>query len=233
MRGQARIDGKPLFGPIDLVLPAGEWSCLLGPSGVGKSTILNLFADLTETVEFDGDFGASDAQPLQKRIALMAQQDLLMPWLDLRQNVSIGNRLRGERVNTQHAKDLLHRVGLGDHLSKRPAELSGGQRQRVALARTLMEDCPVVLLDEPFSALDARTRADMQDLASRMLADRTVLHVTHDPAEAARLGQHIFVLNEQGLSRIPAPMAMAPRAVDDTDVLSLQASLLNFLRQAT
>ena len=122
-------------------------------------------------------------------------------------------------------------VGLRDHAGKRPTELSGGQRQRVALARTLMEDRPVVLLDEPFSALDARTRADMQDLSAQMLAGRTVLHVTHDPAEAARLGQQILVLTETQLITVPAPTQPAPRDVDSAAVLDLQAALLNRLRQ--
>lgn len=231
LRGSAAIKQARLFEPVDMTLPAGRWTCLLGPSGVGKSTILNLLAGLAEGVRFDGAIGASDGQPLTGRIALMAQEDLLLPWLDLPRNVALGARLRGDKSDLAQASALLQDVGLGAHLDKRPVQLSGGQRQRVALARTLMEDRPVVLLDEPFSALDARTRADMQDLAAQMLAGRTVLHVTHDPAEAARLGHQILVLSHRGLSTIAPPASPTPRPVDDSAVLSLQAHLLNILRQ--
>ncbi|MQY44254.1 ATP-binding cassette domain-containing protein [Epibacterium sp. SM1969] len=231
LRGSASFGQARLFGPVDITLPAGRWSCLLGPSGVGKSTILNLLAGIATDVRFDGSFGASDNHRLGGRIALMAQEDLLLPWLDLAHNVTIGARLRGDKADLKRAQDLLQEVGLGAHLHKRPSELSGGQRQRVALARTLMEDRPVVLLDEPFSALDARTRADMQDLAATMLKGRTVLHVTHDPAEAARLGHQILVLSQAELTSIEPPASPTPRPVDDSKVLSLQADLLNFLRQ--
>lgn len=232
MRGTAHIGETRLFGPLDISLPVGRWTCLLGPSGVGKSTILKLFADLADGVQLNGDFGATDNAPLTGRVAVMAQEDLLMPWLDLRRNVSLGARLRGEKRNLTRAEQLLSDVGLAGHMDKRPAALSGGQRQRVALARTLMEDRPVVLLDEPFSALDARTRADMQDLAATMLHGRTVLHVTHDPAEAARLGQQILVLTETGVHNIPAPDTAIPRPVDSADVLQFQSQLLNELRKA-
>ncbi|MBT8155175.1 ATP-binding cassette domain-containing protein [Epibacterium ulvae] len=233
LQGSALIGQTRLFGPVDLNIPAGRWTCLLGASGVGKSTILNLFAGLADGVTFDGSFGAGDKAPLGRRIALMAQEDLLLPWLDLPRNVALGDRLRGDKGDLERAKRLLADVGLGAHLSKRPTALSGGQRQRVALARTLMEDRPVVLLDEPFSALDARTRADMQDLAATMLEGRTVLHVTHDPAEAARLGHRIIVMSPIGLTHIDTPPASTPRPVDDGDVLALQGELLNFLRQDT
>lgn len=231
LQGRALIGQTRLFGPVDITLPAGRWTCLLGPSGVGKSTILNLLAGLSEGIRFEGEFGARDQRPLEGRIALMAQEDLLLPWLDLPHNVTLGARLRGDKSDLNRAAKLLHDVGLGDHLEKRPKALSGGQRQRVALARTLKEDCPVVLLDEPFSALDARTRADMQDLAATMLQGRTVLHVTHDPAEAVRLGHQILVLSHEGLTSIAPPTTTTPRPVDDSEVLKLQADLLNFLRQ--
>ena len=130
------------------------------------------------------------------------------------------------------AAALLEQVGLIDHAAKRPAQLSGGQRQRAALARTLMEDRPIVLLDEPFSALDARTRAQVQDLTAQLLGNHTVLMVTHDPSEAARLGEAILILNERGLVPWPAPPGAAPRAVDDAKTLAAQGALLAALRAA-
>ena len=136
----------------------------MGASGVGKSTVLKLFAGLADAVDFQGDMTDPG------RIAMMAQQDLLLPWLTALDNVMIGARLRGEAPDKDHAQLLLEQVGLKDHAQKRPHALSGGQRQRVALARTLVEDCPFVLLDEPFSALDALTRLNMQDLTAQLFS---------------------------------------------------------------
>ena len=229
LTGTARIGGARIFGPLSLIAEAGQWTCVLGSSGVGKSTALRILAGLDQDITLDGEAGAGDDLPLAGRVALMAQSDLLMPWLDVTGNVTLGARLRGEAVDLERARAVLLRVGLGEHLHKRPPELSGGQRQRVALARTLMEDRPVVLLDEPFSALDARTRANMQDLAAELLQGRTVLHVTHDAAEAARLGQRILLMTEAGIDEIAPPAAPVPRAFDAGETLAFQASLLRRL----
>lgn len=230
MRGSAEIDGTSIFKTLDLHVAAGQWTCLLGSSGVGKSTVLKLFAGLAEHVSFNGEFG-SDAGPLEGRIALMAQSDLLLPWLSVSENVALGARLRGERSDQARVMTVLERVGLADRAKRKPTELSGGQRQRVALARTLMEDRPVVLLDEPFSALDAKNRARMQELAAEVLEDRTVLLVTHDPAEAARLGHVITVMTDRGIEAVAPPDGQVPRAVDDENVLKVQAALLAQLRE--
>jgi len=144
----------------------------------------------------------------------------------------LGARLRGEQADTSRAEHLLQAVGLDVHADKKPHALSGGQRQRVALARTLMEDRAIILLDEPFSALDARTRAEMQELAFGLLEGRTVLLVTHDPGEAARLGHSILVMTESGLTEIAPPAAQPPREVDDIETLAAQAALLKRLRDA-
>lgn len=230
MQGAAHVGATPLFAPLQLAAAAGAWTCLLGPSGVGKSTILRLFAGLGGNVTFDGSFGASDNKPLDGRVALMAQDDLLLPWLSALDNVMIGAKLRGQHPDPNRAHTVLAQVGLTDHATKRPTQLSGGQRQRVALARTLMEDRAVVLLDEPFSALDAKTRARMQDLAVETLQGRTVLLVTHDPAEAARLGDAILILGDTGIEHVPPPPSPAPRAVDDPATLHAQGALLSRLR---
>ncbi len=230
--GTATIEGAPLFAPLTLTLEAGKWTCLLGGSGVGKTTVLRLIAGLGTGAEFVGEITASDGQPVPERVAYMAQDDLLLPWATVAKNVSLGARLRGEKPDLARRDRLIERMRLQDHMSKKPAELSGGQRQRVALARTLMEDRPIVLLDEPFSALDARTRADMQDLAAEALQGRTVLLVTHDPGEAARLGQSIVVMTQQGVTRCQPPHAPAPRKVDDLETLETQGALLRLLREA-
>ncbi len=232
VNGRANIGNAPLFAPLTLTLGAGQWTCLLGGSGVGKTTVLRLIAGLETGAAFTGEITASDAQPVTDRVAYMAQDDLLLPWATVAQNVSLGARLRGEKPDLGRRDRLIRRMRLQDHMTKKPSELSGGQRQRVALARTLMEDRPIVLLDEPFSALDARTRADMQDLAAETLQGRTVLLVTHDPAEAARLGQSIVVMTQQGLTACEPPRAPAPRHVDDLETLETQGALLRLLREA-
>ncbi len=230
--GRASIDGQPIFGPIALAIEAVAWTCLLGPSGVGKSTILRLIADLPTGVRFEGTVRATDGRSLDGRIAYMAQSDLLFPWLDVLGNVLAGARLRGEPPDRHQAREMVARVGLAGREAARPRHLSGGERQRVALARTLMEDRPVVLLDEPFSALDARTRAGMQVLAAELLAGRTVLLVTHDPAEAARLGHRINVLTEAGLAEVAPPAAPPVRPVGDAGTFACQTALYRAIGQA-
>ena len=188
----ARIDnaslaygGRWLFDGLDFALEEGLWTCLLGPTGVGKTSLLRLFAGL-ETP----DSGTASAG----QVSYMAQQDLLMPWLTVIENAVIGSRLRGEPPDYDRAQGLLASVGLAACAGDYPRTLSGGMRQRVALIRTLMEDRPLVLMDEPFSALDAITRLRLQSLAAELLRGRTVLLVTHDPLEALRLGDRIHVM---------------------------------------
>ncbi|KUF09881.1 ABC transporter ATP-binding protein [Pseudoponticoccus marisrubri] len=229
--GRAEIAGRTLFEDLSLQVPAGRWTCLLGPSGIGKSTLLRLLAGLAGPVTFTGRCGAADGTPLQGRVALMAQDDLLLPWLDVAGNATLGARLRGRRADPARLDHVLAQVGLADLATRRPAELSGGQRQRAALARTLMEDRAVVLLDEPFSALDARSRARMQELTADSLQGRTVLLVTHDPAEAARLGHRIVVMTERGLHDLAPPPGPVPRPAGDAATLRLQAELLEILRR--
>ncbi|WP_111735648.1 ABC transporter ATP-binding protein [Roseovarius amoyensis] len=225
MTGSAAIDGTPIFSHLDLTLTPDSWTCLLGASGVGKSTVLRLFAGLADGVTFDGVLCAPG------RVAMLAQRDFLMPWLSVLDNVILGARLRGEHPDRTLARDRLAQVGLADHVDKLPLSLSGGQRQRVALARTLMEDCAVVLLDEPFSALDALTRAQMQELTAELLRGRTVLLVTHDPNEAARLGQTILIMTPSGLVEVTAPSTPIPRDIHATDVLRAQTDLFDHLRR--
>ena len=231
LTGRATIEGRAIFGPLTLEAPAGEWTCLLGPSGVGKSTVLRLLAGLGDEVLLAGEAVAGDGKALSGRVALMAQTDLLMPWLDVTANVTLGARLRGRKAQRDRALEVLDRVGLSSHAAKRPDALSGGQRQRVALARTLMEDRPVVLLDEPFSALDALSRARMQDLSADLLSGRTVLHVTHDTAEAARLGQHVLLMRAGGITSVTPPPGPIPRRYDAPATLDFQGRLLRMLME--
>jgi len=217
--------GRALFDGLELDLPGGEWTCLLGPSGIGKSTLLRLVAGLAPK-DATADIRADDGLPLAGRIAWMAQPDLLCPWLDVAANVMLGARLRGERADKDRARALLAAVGLADKETAMPATLSGGQRQRAALARTLMEERPLVLMDEPFGALDAITRWRLQELAADLLKGRTVLLVTHDPREALRLGDAVRVL-----AGAPALLgrALQPRGMSNNALLAAEHRLLDEL----
>ena len=230
-----RYDSATIFRALDLTLPAGRTTCLLGPSGVGKTSLLRLIAGLAHGAEGEAldDAGCS----LSGKVAYLAQQDLLLPWRSVLANVLLGPGLRGEVIGPEllaRARDLLRRVGLAGKESARPASLSGGMRQRVALARTLLEGRPVVLMDEPFSALDAITRYELQDLAAELLRGRTVFLVTHDPLEALRLGHGIRIMSgtPARLGQALEPAGEPPRDPGDTAVLRQQAELLAQLSRA-
>ncbi|MCC5969010.1 MAG: ABC transporter ATP-binding protein [Pararhodobacter sp.] len=233
-----RLHGALWMGPARLIrnlsldMPAGRWSCLLGVSGVGKSTIARMIAGLPGPHRLDGTLLADDGQPLPGRVAMMAQGGQLLPWADLVHNVTIGARLRGARPDTGRARTLLAQVGLAGLEARRPDALSGGQRQRVALARVLIEDCPVVVLDEPFSALDTVTRLAMQDLAAKLLHGRNVILITHDPLEAIRLSDRAWLLGPNGTTALELPDGPTPRDYRAADTLAAQAALLSRLHMS-
>jgi len=211
---------------LDLRVGRGETVAVVGPSGCGKSTLLELAAGLSEprsgrlSVE-----GVETAAGRLRRSAYMPQRDLLLPWLTAIDNAALAPRLRGlsrERARRE-AAPLFERLGLDGFQRARPAELSGGMRQRVAFARTLLTGKPLLLLDEPFAALDAITRADLQTwLIDALRAEpRTVLLVTHDVEEALYLADRVLVLSQRparSLFAEPSPADRAqPRAEAVTD----------------
>lgn len=224
-----RFDAHTIFENLSFEIEGGKFVALLGSSGVGKSSLLKIVAGLAKASS--GSVIGTDGLPIKDRIAYMGQQDLLYPWLTVMGNVTLGARLRGEAVDRAWAEHLLERVGLGSRRKALPMALSGGMRQRAAIARTLYERQPIVLMDEPFSALDAITRAMVQDLAAELLVDRTVLLITHDPMEACRLAHRLMVLSGYPAS-LGAPIMVAgktPRAPDDPNVLKSQGQLLRSL----
>ncbi len=234
-RARLVYDGTVLFDGLDLALPQGRTTCLLGPSGVGKTSLLRLIAGLASP---EPPTEITAALPLAEgAVAYMAQHDLLLPWLDVLENTVLGYRLRGAGDNDeirQRAVILLSQLGLAHALHQLPATLSGGMRQRVALARTLLEDRPLILMDEPFSQLDAITRWELQDLAGTWLKGRTVLLITHDPLEALRLGHRILVMagRPATLGTPIEPQGDTPRDPSDPTLLALQAELIARLRSA-
>ncbi|MCG9624529.1 ABC transporter ATP-binding protein [Vibrio mediterranei] len=227
-------DAQPIFSNLSVQFEAGSWTALLGPSGCGKSTLLRYIAGLlTEKVTFTAKTVVPSLTQLSSNVAYMAQQDLLMPWLTVVDNVCLATRLNGQRIeaNTKaKAMALLEQVGLDSKANVLPNELSGGQKQRVALARTLMQDKSIVLMDEPFSALDAVTRHKLQNLAAQLLCDKTVLLITHDPQEALRLGEQILVMNGKPaqLNKIIPPQSAIPRDIDG-EFATIQQSILEHL----
>lgn len=224
-----------LFDHLNLTLKPGQWTCLLGSSGVGKSTLLRLIANLTTpNASFQGEITTNSPEPLADQVSYMAQTDLLLPWLTTLDNILISSRLRGKAVSQSHAQDLLNQVGLTNAMHKYPHELSGGMRQRAALVRTLIQDKPIVLMDEPFSAVDAITRLELQSLAAKLLVDHTVLLVTHDPIEALRLANEVMILSGQPaeLSSVMSLTTAIPRDPADPEFIKHQADLFSALRQA-
>lgn len=225
---------KVLFENLSVSFAIQQWSCILGPSGVGKTTLIRLIAGLSDYA--GGTVSCDDGIAIPPRIAYLSQDDCLLPWLSALDNVLIGMRLRGilSKDAIKKAKHLLDAVGLSKAIDLKPKQLSGGMRQRVTLARTLLEDRDIVLMDEPFSALDAITRLRLQDLAAELLKNKTVILVTHDPLEALRLGQHIYVMSGRPatLGEALVPTGNIPRPLDDQKLLQLQAELLQRLSNA-
>ncbi len=224
--------GQVLFQDLSFVVDQGSCTCLLGPSGCGKSTILKLVSG-DPSLSFTGTIRCGGGETASGRTAWMAQQDLLLPWLDVLANVLLGAKLRGEVTGelAEKGRELLVQAGLADFIHAMPATLSGGMRQRVALLRTLMENRPVLLMDEPFSALDALTRIRLQNLSARLTKGATVLLVTHDPLEALRMADRILVLAGRPV-RIAADISLAgmpPRDADDPEIADNYPGLLNLL----
>lgn len=198
--GGARADELLALDGIDLSLRRGEFVSIVGPSGCGKSTLLNVLAGLDPptggSVRLAGGQGAD---PLGA-VGYMPQSDLLMPWRSVLDNAALGPQLRGEPLSAARARAAasLPRFGLDGFEDAWPSQLSGGMRQRVALLRTFLGDHELLLLDEPFGALDALTRQDMhEELLEHWREDRkTILFVTHDVGEAVFLGDRVLRMSK-------------------------------------
>jgi len=214
---------------VSLSTAPGEFTCLIGASGCGKSTLLSLVAGLDQPTAGKIKVGG--------RVALMFQEPALFPWLTTAGNVELALRARGAGRAERKARavELLEVVNLRDFAGKRPHELSGGMRQRVALARALAQDADVLLMDEPFGALDAMTRDLLHDELDRVCASRnlTVLFVTHNVREAVRLGDRVVLLSSRPgrvIADYPVPI-QRPRRIDSVPVAELARTITDRLRE--
>src|SRR5919197_139390 len=186
------------LAPVTLSIPQGRFVSLIGPSGCGKSTIFNIIAGLLEPTGGRVLIDGIDATGTIGRVGYMLQKDLLLPWRTVLDNVILGMEIQGEPLKQarERALPLLQRYGLEGFERLYPNSLSGGMRQRAALLRTLLFDTDVILLDEPFGALDAQTKLQMQEWLLQLWSDfgKTVLFVTHDVEEAIYLSDEVHVM---------------------------------------
>ncbi|MHC5307955.1 ABC transporter ATP-binding protein [Bartonella sp. LJL80] len=225
------------LAPTDLTLEAGTFTALIGPSGCGKSTLLNALAGFVEPA---GGSMTIDGKPIEgptPSIGVIFQQYALFPWFTARGNIefALRNQKVSRAIRRERAMAALAEVGLQDQGEKYPGQLSGGMKQRVAIARTLAIEPKVLLMDEPFGALDAQTRLSMHDLLLRVWAEHqtTVLFVTHDVDEALLLADKIHVMSKAPGKIIQSYAIETPRprsvARFDASLLSIRAEIISLL----
>jgi len=201
------------LAPVTLSIPQGRFVSLIGPSGCGKSTIFNIIAGLLEPTGGRVLIDGVDATGTIGRVGYMLQKDLLLPWRTVLDNVILGMEIQHVplRAARERALPLLHRYGLAGFEYLYPSALSGGMRQRAALLRTLLFDTDVILLDEPFGALDALTRLELQRQFQELKQSlrKTLVLVTHDLGEAFRLADRIAVLRAGKVLQLATPEELA------------------------
>lgn len=205
--------GTPVLENVDLEIPSGEFFVLLGPSGCGKSTVLNLIAGFEMPTAGNISCGNEPVRsPGRDRIVIFQESDSLYGWLTVVDNVAFPLRVLGVSASDRRERALgaLKLVGLHEHAAKFPSQLSGGMKQRTQIARALVLESPILLMDEPFAALDAQTRSIQQDelVQLTMRMKRTVLFITHDIGEAILLGDRIGVMRAGPRSSIKEIVAV-------------------------
>jgi NitT/TauT family transport system ATP-binding protein len=234
-----RLGDVPIYDNVTFDVAPGEFVCLLGPSGCGKSTALRLMGDLLPMQDGTITVGGRTPAGAWDRLAYVFQQPRLLPWRNALANAAFGLEMRQPEIpkadRESRARTQLEKVGLGKDLEKMPLMLSGGERQRVALARALALDPEIILMDEPFSALDPNTRLRLRDQIIELWehSDKTVIFVTHDMDEALYLADRIVVMSNKP-ARVASILEVGqPRPRDvlgDERLLAQRRTLLQLFR---
>jgi NitT/TauT family transport system ATP-binding protein len=217
--------GDEILHEVDLTVAPGEIVVLIGPSGCGKSTVLNLVAGMVRPSTGSLRCFGRPVDGLNRSVTYMTQKDTLLPWRNALDNAAVPLQIKGvpKKERRERARHELERVGLGDAADRRPHQLSGGMRARLALARSLLADGDIVLMDEPFAAIDALVRVRLQELLLGLWQEKkqTLIYVTHDLNEALSLGHRIVVMSARPgrISLIRAIPTPPPR-----DVIHYQAT---------
>ena len=229
-----RYEETLVFADLEFAVAPGEVACLLGPSGCGKTTLLHLLAGLEAPTSGHITISGESVTGPDYRWGVVFQDPLLYPWLSVRENIEIGPRLRGEEPDDAHVTELIELVGLDGFAESDPQSLSGGMAQRASLARTLANDPEVLLLDEPFSALDQLTKMQLQDELLRIVDELgiTAVFVTHDIDEAVYLGDRVAVMGSipDGIHHVES-IASQTRKRDDDAFLTERATLFDHLKE--
>ena len=233
-------DNYEMMKELSFIVEDGEFVSIIGASGCGKSTIFRLINGLEKPQTGQIFVNGTPIEKIKNYSAFMPQKDLLFPWRNIEKNISLPMELQGVPKEKQREKcrEVLQEVGLLDYIHKFPKDLSGGMKQRVSFARTLLAGAEMLLLDEPFSALDFLTRVDMQEwlLEQWIHLNKTILFITHDVEEAIFLSKTIFIIQERPFSsmeKITVPLDY-PRNREDLkrkDIVELKETLIEKLRQ--
>ena len=232
-----RFDEVVALDGIDLEIAEGELVCLLGPSGCGKSTLLNAVAGFTTPTSGTIEAGGTAVSGPAPERGMVFQEYALFPWMSVRANIAFGLEMRGESkaIIDDRVGTLLEQLHLSEFANRFPKDLSGGMRQRVAIARLLALDSPILLMDEPFGALDALTRRNLQDELLRIWSgtNKTVLFVTHSIEESLYLADRIIVMTYRpGRVKAIVPVELArPRDAAAPELNALKRDLTQMVME--
>lgn len=237
---QYNQDDCKMFENLSFHVDKGDFISLIGASGCGKSTVFRLINKLEVPQEGAILINNKPVADLTQYSGFMPQKDLLFPWRTVGDNLMLPLELKKipKKQRLEQSKELLHTVGLSEYYDKYPRELSGGMRQRVAFARTLLTGCELLLLDEPFSALDSLTRMELQEWILKQWEHfhRTILLVTHDVEEALFLSNKIFLMNARPVKKlqefeVPLSYPRSRKQFSDASVIEFKETLIQRLRK--